>query len=49
MTCEHCRNLLFEYIEGLVEDPQRSPLEGHLQGCEACRQEEQALEACSHV
>ena len=43
MKCELCKDALFDYIEGLVEDPQRTTLENHLQACDACRREEQAL------
>lgn len=43
MTCVECQALLFEYVEGLVSEDQTIAVETHVAGCDACRNEENAI------
>lgn len=45
MTCETIRDLLDEYVDRTLDARERAEITAHLDGCEACRAEEQALRA----
>lgn len=44
MTCEETTELLIDYIEGELPRRQMHAIEGHLEGCENCRQEAAQIE-----
>lgn len=39
ITCEQCRELIEQYIEGVISDAQLDELKGHAETCDACREE----------
>lgn len=43
MNCSDCKEILVEYIEGLLDEPQRQQVEEHLKDCPNCRAELQQL------
>jgi hypothetical protein len=43
MNCRECRERLFEYSEGLLDEGQMPAMAGHLRTCAACRAEADAL------
>ncbi|MBW2059589.1 MAG: zf-HC2 domain-containing protein [Deltaproteobacteria bacterium] len=45
MECERVRELLSEYIDGLLDQETRALVEEHLSSCEGCREELASLEA----
>ena len=42
MNCQDAKSLIMEYLDGELAPPERTRLEQHLAGCEACRQERDA-------
>ncbi|HLB74072.1 MAG TPA: FecR domain-containing protein [Sedimentisphaerales bacterium] len=38
ITCEQCRELIEQYIEGVISDTQLDELKAHAETCDACRE-----------
>ena len=45
MNCQQARDLLNEYMDGVLDDAARAALEEHLERCEACRRAELQMRA----
>lgn len=45
MLCERARNLFSDYCEGVLDEPMLVALQNHLDACEACRTEVEAVRA----
>jgi anti-sigma factor RsiW len=43
MNCQAYKDLLFNYIDGHIEDRQKRALRDHLKDCRSCREEEHTL------
>jgi ferric-dicitrate binding protein FerR (iron transport regulator) len=38
-TCEECKNVIEEYLDGTISDEQLAELKAHTETCESCREE----------